>query len=322
MTFDAACGRYWIEVGQFAKSAGQIESHIDYLLDKLGADTPLPEITNDKVATLVAGRRAEFVDNIMVRRSKKAKAPKRISNATVNRTTVEPLKRILFRARDLWGQRIGLIEWKKQKLPEPEERVRSASQSEEEMYFSALPLKYHEIAYYTIRIGTRAMESVNLRRPDIDWGARLIKVVGKGGKIKTVPMPLDVRDMLYPMVPDKDGYLFMLPERERKKGKIEPRRRITYRAFYSAHRRACEAAAIEDLRIHDLRHTAATRLLRLNGNLKMAQKLLRHSNIRTTAKYAHVLDDELRDAMDRQGAQRVPQKVPYEGDNVLIKKAT
>jgi hypothetical protein len=77
MTLDAACDRYWVEVGQFAKSANQIESHIDYLLDKLGPDTPLHEITNGKVATLVAGRRAEFVDNIMVRRSKKAKPPKR-----------------------------------------------------------------------------------------------------------------------------------------------------------------------------------------------------------------------------------------------------
>jgi integrase len=256
----------------------------------------------------------------MVRRSKKTKARKRVSNATVNRTTIEPLKRILFRARDLWGQRIGLIDWKKHKLAEPEERVRSASVNEEERYFAALPVVYHEIAYYSIRMGTRAMESVNLRRADIDWGARLITITGKGDKTKTVPMPLDVRDMLYPMVPNDEGYLFMLPERERKKGRIEPRRRITYRGFYSAHRRACETAGIEDLRIHDFRHTAATRLLRLKGNLKMAQKLLRHSNIKTTAKYAHVLDEELRDAMDEQAVQKVPEKVPHQKDNVLIKK--
>jgi integrase len=190
--------------------------------------------------------------------------------------------------------------------------VRSASRNEEERYFSALPAQYHPIAFYSIRMGTRALESINLRRQDIDWSARQITVTGKGGKTKTVPMPIDVRNMLFPMVPDKDGFMFMLPERERKKGEIEPRRRITYRGFYSAHLRACQDARIEDLRIHDLRHTAATRLLRLNGNLKMAQKLLRHSNIKTTAKYAHVMDDQLRDAMDEMGMQRVPEKVPYE----------
>ncbi len=89
----------------------------------------------------------------------------------------------------------------------------------------------------------------------------------------------------------------------------------------SAHRRACGRAGIENLRVHDLRHTAATCLLKATGNLKMAQKLLRHSNIRTTAKYAHVFDDQLRDALDQMAAQKVPLKYTSEDTKRLIKKA-
>ncbi len=246
---------------------------------------------------------------------------KRISNATVNRTTIEPLKRILFRARDLWGQKIGLIEWKKHKLAEPDERVRAASANEEERYFATLPAEYHQIAYYAIRTGCRAMECINLRRKDIDWSERTILVTGKGGKARKIPMPLDVRDALYPIIPNSEGYMFLLPPKTRKDRTIESPQRITYRGFYSAHRRACERAGIDDLRIHDLRHTAATRLLKATGNLKMAQQLLRHSNIRTTAKYAHVFDHELRDALDQMPTRRVPVKTPQVANKRLIKKA-
>ncbi len=62
------------------------------------------------------------------------------------------------------------------------------------------------------------------------------------------------------------------------------------------------------LRIHDLRHTAATHVVQATGNLKMAQKLLRHDDISTTAKYAAVLDDDLRDALDAMLSQKVPRK--------------
>jgi integrase len=51
-------------------------------------------------------------------------------------------------------------------------------------------------------------------------------------------------------------------------------------------------------RFDDNRHTAATDLLRATGNLKTVQKLLRHANIATTAKYAHVLDDDVREGME------------------------
>lgn len=54
----------------------------------------------------------------------------------------------------------------------------------------------------------------------------------------------------------------------------------------------------------------------------MAQKLLRHSNIKTSAKYAHVFDDELRDALDKMPVRRrrIPPKVPSKGPKSAKKK--
>ncbi|MDG2571043.1 tyrosine-type recombinase/integrase, partial [Vibrio parahaemolyticus] len=61
---------------------------------------------------------------------------------------------------------------------------------------------------------------------------------------------------------------------------------------------AKEETGVTDFRFHDNRHTAATRLLRSSGNLKLVQKLLRHEDIATTTKYAHVTDEDLRLAME------------------------
>ena len=56
---------------------------------------------------------------------------------------------------------------------------------------------------------------------------------------------------------------------------------------------------MDGYRFHDNRHTAATRVLRACGNLKVAQKLLRHADIATTAKYAHVMHEDVLEAMER-----------------------
>ena len=64
-------------------------------------------------------------------------------------------------------------------------------------------------------------------------------------------------------------------------------------------RRIRTAAGITDFRFHDFRHDLATKLLRDTGNLKLVQKVLNHADIKTTARYAHVLDEDVAVALDR-----------------------
>jgi site-specific recombinase XerD len=85
---------------------------------------------------------------------------------------------------------------------------------------------------------------------------------------------------------------------------------ITYWNLQTRWRRALAKAGVEDFRFHDLRHTAASRLLRKTHDLKMVQDMLDHAQITTTTKYAHVLKDDLRAGMEaaqeaaRQAANR------------------
>ena len=50
-------------------------------------------------------------------------------------------------------------------------------------------------------------------------------------------------------------------------------------------------AGLDDVRIHDLRHTYASRALALGESLTMIGKLLGHSKVGTTARYAHLARD-------------------------------
>ena len=66
--------------------------------------------------------------------------------------------------------------------------------------------------------------------------------------------------------------------------------------------RARERAGIEDVRIHDLRHSFASRALALGESLSMIGKLLGHSKIQTTARYAHLARDSVKESAARVAA--------------------
>ena len=58
----------------------------------------------------------------------------------------------------------------------------------------------------------------------------------------------------------------------------------------------CDAAKLEGVRIHDLRHTYASHLVSRGVPLTMVGKLLGHTQPQTTARYAHLADSPLRAA--------------------------
>ena len=58
-------------------------------------------------------------------------------------------------------------------------------------------------------------------------------------------------------------------------------------------------AGLEDVRLHDLRHSFASRALALGETLPVIGKLLGHSDIETTARYAHLARDSLQEAAER-----------------------
>ena len=63
-----------------------------------------------------------------------------------------------------------------------------------------------------------------------------------------------------------------------------------------------ERAGLDDVRLHDLRHSFASRALALGESLSMIGKLLGHTKIQTTARYAHLARDSVKESAARVAA--------------------
>lgn len=64
-------------------------------------------------------------------------------------------------------------------------------------------------------------------------------------------------------------------------------------------RRIRKRAGLEDVRIYDLRHSFASRAQALGESLTMIGKLLGHTQVQTTARYAHLARDSIQNAASR-----------------------
>lgn len=73
-------------------------------------------------------------------------------------------------------------------------------------------------------------------------------------------------------------------------------------SLFGAWSRVRTKAGLEDVRLHDLRHSFASRALALGENLPTIGKLLGHSRITTTARYAHLARDTVHEAAARVAA--------------------
>ena len=62
-------------------------------------------------------------------------------------------------------------------------------------------------------------------------------------------------------------------------------------------------ADIEDVRLHDLRHTMASHAVMIGVPVPVVSRLLGHSNVRMTLRYAHLADRDIEAAAERVGAE-------------------
>lgn len=280
LTFAAAATLYWQEVGQFLKNSHDAWRSLGWLQGHIGERTMIASIDNATIARLVSIRRGEGV-----------------SNATVNRSVIEPLRAIIRRTREVWGGQTANIDWSQHKLREAQERVRELSADEEARYFAALRPDYHPVMRFALLSGCRMQEILDLKWQDIDWTGRQLTVTGKGDRTRRIPLSNGIEAILKPMR-DFSGPVFTYESKRADNAPRGERVPISREGLKITHRRTCARAGIEDFRFHDFRHTAATRLARQVGNLKAVQRLLGHQDIATTGRYAHVTGDDLLAAMN------------------------
>ena len=153
--------------------------------------------------------------------------------------------------------------------------------------------------------GLRVHEACNLRRGDVGWNEARAVVIGKGNKQAVVRFStrsiIAIREYLV-LRSDIDGAsgkpLASLPLFARHdKGagkKVKPMTPTTGRNIVKERvLQILGKGSVGKITPHSFRHYFVTTILRGSGNLKLAQKLARHSNMQVTQRYAHLSDDEL-----------------------------
>ncbi|MBE7731464.1 tyrosine-type recombinase/integrase [Devosia faecipullorum] len=312
LTLDLAAGRYWEEVGKHLANSGTTWTDLDRLIKFFSGDTRLDQITDREVAGLVSWRRGQTKQG----RAKKADGTQMqlIAPATVNRSTTVLLKSLFTRARRTWRYQFPMEpNWKDHTLKEPEERVRFLKQGEGEKLDAAVRDDYGPWFTFCRLTGLRHKETL-IRWKDVNWFAKRITTIGKGGRIVSTPITPTIKALLEPLIGHHPEFVFTYvcrrPDTPHAKaaGQVKGQRYpITPDGAKSQWRRMKARAGVDDFRFHDIRHDVATKLLKQTGNLRLVQKALNHADIATTTKYAHVMDDELSAALETLAS---PQKIP------------
>ena len=144
-----------------------------------------------------------------------------------------------------------------------------------------------ELLYAT---GLRVSELVGLDWGAIDLSARVLRVMGKGGKERMVPFGRPALAALRTWLEVWEGVRGPEGDPETEPVFLNSRGgRLTDRSVRRVLDRYVESAAIAaGVHPHTLRHTFATHLLENGADLRAIQELLGHSSISTTQKYTHL----------------------------------
>ena len=163
-------------------------------------------------------------------------------------------------------------------------------------------LRNRAIAELLYGTGIRVGELVSLDVRDLDLQRGDLRVMGKGGKERVVPVPGLARDALgayletrrRPGVLAEPLFTSLRPRREsapRRRGERDLRRMLRERGL--------AAGIAERVHPHRLRHSYATHLLDMGADLREIQELLGHASLSTTQKYTAVSAERLRQVYDR-----------------------
>ncbi|RQW91407.1 tyrosine recombinase XerC [Micromonospora chalcea] len=149
-----------------------------------------------------------------------------------------------------------------------------------------------ELLYGT---GVRISEACGLDVTDVDQGRRVVRVLGKGGRERSVPYGVPAQRALDAwlsvgrptLATPGSGRALLLGARG---GRLNPTTARRIVADWT------EAAGVPRVTPHGLRHSAATHLLEGGADLRAVQELLGHSSLASTQIYTHVSVERLRAA--------------------------
>jgi integrase/recombinase XerD len=141
--------------------------------------------------------------------------------------------------------------------------------------------------------GLRVSELVALPVAAVDTRLGIVRVRGKGGKERIVPVGQRAQEALaaYLLGPR----MALLRKRQSRDLFVTPRgKRMTRQGFWKLLARYARGAGLPDVHPHTLRHSFATHLLERGADLRAVQAMLGHADISTTQIYTHVDRERLK----------------------------
>jgi integrase/recombinase XerC len=169
---------------------------------------------------------------------------------------------------------------------------------------SPLGRRDHAILELFYASGLRLSELAGLDLDDLNLSARMVRVLGKGGKERLLPFNTSTAKAIREYLKDREGLDAQVAQRRqagqgRRDGRSSRRAnplflnyrggRLTPRSIDRLVRRYAEWSSARDgISPHALRHSFATHLLQRGADLRAIQELLGHARLSTTERYTHV----------------------------------
>jgi integrase len=215
--------------------------------------------------------------------------PQEVKPATVNRSL--SVLRTMLNLAKRWKKFFGENPVSIVGMPEENNQIERILTREEEKRLIDEAISYlRPVIITALNTEMRRGEILNLTWSDVDLSNNLITVTqtnSKSKKGRRVYINSILRRLLLELKLKSAGseYVFLDDKANR------------IRQIRTAFNAACRCAGIHGLRFHDLRHTAATRMIESGASIVAVNKILGHSDIKTTMRYTHP-EVSIRDALE------------------------
>jgi integrase len=152
-------------------------------------------------------------------------------------------------------------------------------------FLNESPPYLKDIVITALQTGMRKGEILNLKWSNIDFTFNFIEILeSKSGKSRKIPIS-DKLLIVLTSIPKTSEYVFTL--NGNKIGDIK-----------KCWDTVIKKSGIKNFRFHDLRHTAATRMVEKGIDLAVVKEILGHADISTTMRYAHAVPERKKQAID------------------------
>jgi integrase len=298
ITVDDACGLY----AEYAETQNSWKT-TEYLLRDI-----VKQFGPNRIITSISQR--DLMSYFQKRRSTGRKG--RRSNSTINRE-IENMRAVWRRVEKARYDVGEMPDWSalflKSNVQPYAELPNDATQDE---LLAAIRADVRPAVEFLLMSGWRRNEVLGLRWIDLDLPNRMAWTKLKGGDVVQRPLTNDM--LIIAINQPRVGPLVFTYVCQRPSSGLQRHvqrlRGERYPLSTTVLRDAWEVARNEvglKIRLHDLRHTRASRIVRVTKSLPAAQKALQHSNIKTTMRYVHVLSDDLRDALEASESRNNPE---------------